>query len=78
MCKQPEPAEAGDSAESRRLSPAPRVEKVFGGHLTWGSTAFHPRLYAVARSAGWNSVYLLTNGLFLIQKRQGLSTHSSA
>ena len=34
------------------LSPAPRARNLFGS-LTWGSAALHPRLYAVARSAGW-------------------------
>ena len=33
------------------LSPAPRADKI-SGILTWGFAALHPRLYAVARSAG--------------------------
>jgi len=47
----PQPAEAGGSPESPRLSPTPRAVEICGT-LTWGSAALHPRLYAAARSTG--------------------------
>src|SRR5688572_3619937 len=39
------------------LPPAPRVLRMFLHGWFWGSAALHPRLYAVARSAGFANVF---------------------
>jgi hypothetical protein len=50
---------AGESLTSRqRLSPAPRADIIFGP-ITWDYATLHPRLYAVACSAGWKPVTIL-------------------